>query len=145
MKRLIPVLLLTLLIPACDDDESPTQAPEDLPATVSAPPQPTAPPWPDVQPVPDFPPSLVLKFNPNPPAGAAPLTFKVNMCLTHSDIQGYPLDFTYDYGDGIQKGGRGICRNQHTYNHGGHFKGVFCVTDRVPGHRVCRNVDVSVS
>jgi len=146
MKRLIPVLLLTILIPACgdDDEDSPTRA--DLPPVVQAPPpQATVPPRPDVQPVPEFPPTQVVKFNPNPPGGSSPLTFKVNQCLTHSDIQGYPLDFTYDYGDGTQKGGRGVCRNQHTYNHGGVFKGQFCVSDRVPGHRVCRNVTVAVS
>jgi len=145
MKRLIPVLLLTILIPACgdDDDDSPTRA--DLPGVVQAPPQPTVPPRPDVQPVPDFPPTQVVKFNPNPPGGSSPLTFKVNQCLSRSDIPGYPLDFTYDYGDGTQKGGRGVCRNQHTYNRGGVFKGQFCVTDRVPGHRVCRNVTVAVS
>lgn len=146
MKRLIPVLLLTLLIPACTtNDEAPTEPGPELPATVNAPPQATVPPRPQETPVPASPPNQVLKFNPIPPIGAAPFVFQVNMCLSTTDLPGYHLNFSYDYGDGTKKGGPGVCRNQHTYTRTGSFRGVFCVSDPQPGHKVCSNLNVFVS
>lgn len=146
MRQFAPVLLLAaVLLPACTNDHSPTEPRPDLPNSVTAPPMALVPPRPVQTPVPEAPPSQVLKFNPSPAAGASPFVFAVNQCLSQAALPGYPLDFSYDYGDGTQHGGRGICRNQHTYTRGGNFHGTFCVTDRVPGHRVCTQLTVSVS
>jgi hypothetical protein len=145
MKRLAPALVLTLLLPACGDEDSPTQPGADHTGTVIFTPVATVPPRPVPTPVPDSPPTQVLRFKPSPPSGPTPFVFAVNQCLSQSSLPGYPLDFSYDFGDGTQKGGRGICRSQHTYTRGGSFKGVFCVTDREPGHRVCTNITVSPS
>jgi len=147
MKQLAPALLLTLLVfPACEtNDHSPTQPREELPGTVGFQPPATVPLRPVPTPVPDAPPTQVLKFNPVPARGSAPFVFAVNQCLSQSALPGFPLDFSYDYGDGTQKGGRGICRNQHTYTKGGNFHGEFCVTDREPGHEVCTRMTISVS
>jgi hypothetical protein len=146
MKRLLPVFMLTLLVPACaTNDSSPTQPRPDLPSPVQAPTTATVPPQPIPTPVPDTPPTQVIRFNPPSARGSAPFLLQVNMCLSGSSLPGYPLDFRYDYGDGTIKGGRGVCRTQHTYQRSGNFKGVFCVTDREPGHGVCTHQTIPVS
>jgi hypothetical protein len=144
MKRLAPVLLLALLLPACDDDENSNELPTGPGGTVTYVEPAPLPRRPVATPVPDSPPTQVLKFNPNPSAGAAPFLFKVNQCLSQSSLPGYPLSFTYDYGDGVTKGGLGNCRNQHTYQKTGNFRGTFCVSDREPGHQVCTQLTISV-
>lgn len=145
MPRLLgPALIAALLLPACDHG-SPNAPSEERAAVVQAPPMVTVPPRPVPTPVPAGPPNQVLKLNPNPPQGVPPFLLAVNMCLSTSDLQGFPLDFSYDFGDGTQKGGRGICRSQHTYSRSGSFKGAFCVTDREPGHQVCQHINVFVN
>jgi hypothetical protein len=149
MKRLVPVLLLSLLVPACaTNDESPTQPRPDLPATVPAPPLATVPPGPGPSPVPDAPPTEVIKLSPSNPIGSAPFVLQVTLCNSFAAIPGYPLTFTYDYGDhsaNAVKGGKGVCRTQHTYLGAGNFKGLFCVADGVPGHKVCETINVFVN
>jgi hypothetical protein len=143
MKPIVPVLFLTLLIAACTNDESPTQPRPDQPPSVTVQQVGVVPPRPVSTPVPDSPPTQVLKFNPIPPSGPAPFLLHVNQCLSQSSLPGYPLQFTYDFGDGLQKGGT-ACRSQHTYQRTGNFRGTFCVTDREPGHNVCTQFTVSV-
>jgi hypothetical protein len=145
MKRLAPVLLLALVAVACENDATPVGPRPDLPENVTAPPMATVPPRPVPSPVPDTPPTQVIKFNPHSARGSAPFELHVNMCLSSTSLPNFQLNFSYDYGDGTHKGGRGTCRTQHTYQHGGNFKGVFCVNDGVEGHNVCTHQTIPVS
>lgn len=145
MKRLAPIFLLTLVVAGCTNDSSPTQPGPDLPPSVQSPTPATLAPRPVPTPVPDSPPTQVVKFNPASASGSAPFLFKVNQCFSTSSLPGFPLRFNYDYGDGTTKGGGGACRNQHTYQRSGVFRGRFCVNDGVPGHGVCTQKTIVVS
>jgi hypothetical protein len=145
MKWLAPVLFLTLAVAACDNDGTPVGPRPDLPDTVAASPIATVPARPEPTPVPDSPPTQVIKFNPHTASGSVPFELHVNQCLSTGPLAGFQLMFTYDYGDGTQKSGRGLCRTQHTYQRAGNFRGVFCVGDTVPGHTVCTHQTIPVS
>lgn len=88
----------------------------------------------------DRPPVLVVRTNPSPATGPAPLTVNFNLC-TSQDPEGQRLSYRFDFGDGRVNGWSADCGKANTYA-AGTYTGTFCVTDDEPGHEVCDLVSI---
>ena len=96
-------------------------------------------------PAPTAPVSLEVKLNPNPPVGPAPFDLHVSLCGSRPvpPVDGYPLTFTLDWGDG-RRHTRYFCRDDHTYDTAAVYRATFCATDGIAGHESCASFRVKV-
>jgi hypothetical protein len=130
--RLLPasVLVLMLLLPACNDDSSPTTI-TTVTTTLPAAPAPVAPPPTAPPPLGNRPPVPSFKVTPFPPEGNAPLAVNFNLCPT-ADPDGDRILFVFDFGDGVTLQGP-PCRFLHTYA-AGRYTAKMCLWDFRPEH-----------
>lgn len=88
------------------------------------------------------PPRLEVRVTPTPIAGRAPLTVSVNLCRS-SDPDGDPLSYVYEY-QGEGKRFASHCSERHVYMAPVDAQAVFCVSDGMPRHLICRPFQVTV-
>jgi hypothetical protein len=132
-------LVLLLGVVGCAADSGPA-AP--LPQPTAGP---TAPPTPgsSVAPPPaNQPPRLDVRVTPTPISGNAPLTVNVNLCRS-SDPDGDLLSYVYEY-QGEGKRFAAGCEERHVYPAPVHSLAVFCVSDGMPRHLICRPFQVAI-
>lgn len=134
-------ILLAVVLPACDDNETPGGP--STPAPTTAPPfGPPTPPTPPVS-AGNQPPALVFRLRPDSPVGPVPLEVIANMCGS-SDPEGVPLIFEYKWGGMPRPHFSYFCRDDHVYTVPGTFHAFFCVNDD-HDNRVCENVLITVT
>lgn len=141
MKAMASVIVLALLLPACNDEGGAPAAPS---SPVPTPPPRTTGPAPPTAPVSsNQPPVLGIKIRPDTPSGPVPRDVNVNMCPS-TDPEGDRLIFEYKWGG---TGGTHFsfqCRDDHTYTVPGSYRAFFCVNDD-HDHRVCANVRIDIT
>jgi hypothetical protein len=142
MKRAAFAIVLALLLPACDEDETPAapSAPVSTPTPPSGPPVPP----PTAPPVGNQAPSLVFRLRPEA-VGAVPFTVTANMCGS-TDPEGAPIVFEYKWGGNAfpRPHFSYFCRDDHVYTVPGAYHAFFCVNDD-HDNRVCQNVLITVT
>jgi hypothetical protein len=79
---------------------------------------------------------------PTPISGTAPLTISVNLCRS-SDPEGDALSYVFEY-QGEGKRFTSSCAARHVYAAPVQARAVFCVSDGLPRHLVCRPFQVRI-
>jgi hypothetical protein len=88
-------------------------------------------------------PLLEVRVTPTPISGKAPLGVGVNLCRS-VDPEGDPLSYVYEY-QGEGKRFLDECQESHVYTQPVQSQAVFCVSDGLPRHLVCRTFQVSIN
>jgi hypothetical protein len=83
-----------------------------------------------------------VRVTPIPISGQAPLTVRVNLCRS-SDPEGDVLSYVFEY-QGEGKRFSSSCEERHVYPAPVQSQAVFCVTDGLPRHLVCRPFRVTI-
>jgi hypothetical protein len=116
--------------------------PGALPAPGQAPSPPPSP-QPSPSPAPaNLPPRLEVRVTPTPIGGGAPLSVYVNLCRS-SDPDADRLSYVFEY-QGEGKRFTSHCEERHVYTTPVNSQAVFCVSDGMPRHLICRSFRVTL-
>jgi hypothetical protein len=138
MKLAVPAVAASLLVlGGCGSGSAPT-APLPSPPQLATPPPRTSP----APPPENRPPSLEVRVTPTPIAGRAPLAVRVNLCRS-ADPDGDSLAYVFEY-HGEGKRFASHCSEVHVYAAPLRSQAVFCVSDGLPRHLVCRTFRVAI-
>lgn len=137
LRRAGVVLLLGFV--GCSAGSGPAAPLPQPPAGPSLPPTPRS----SVAPPPaNQPPHLEVRVTPTPISGNAPLTINVNLCRS-SDPDGDLLSYVFEY-QGEGKRFSAGCQERHVYATPVQARAVFCVSDGMPRHLICRPFQVTI-